>query len=69
MLQHRAEVIDCADICSSATVIGLDRAQRSELEDSVSGVNEEDVPGGIKVDTVLLFQVSKICTSSGNNAL
>ena len=57
MLEHRAEVIDCADICSSATVIGLDRAQRSELEDSVSGVNEEDVPGGIKVDTVLLSQV------------
>ena len=60
MLQHRAEVIDCADICSSATVIGLDRAQRSELEDSVSGFNEEDVPGGIKVDTVLLSQVHTV---------
>ena len=60
MLRHRAEIIDCADICSSARVIGLDRAQRSELEDAVSGVNEEYDAVGIKVDTVLLSQVHTV---------
>ena len=50
MLQHRAEVLDCADICNSATVLGLDKAQRSELEDAATGVDDEDVDVGIRVD-------------------
>ena len=60
MLQHRAEVLDCADICNSATVLGLDKAQRSELEDTASSLDEEDVDVGVRVDTVLLSQVHTV---------
>ena len=57
MLQHRAEVIDCADICNIGTVLSLDKAQRSAFDDAVTGVAEEEVGVGIKVDTVILSQV------------
>ena len=60
MLQHVAEVIDSADVCDSAAVLSLDRAQRSELEDSVSGVDESTVDKSIRVDTVLLSQVHTV---------
>ena len=60
MLKHIAEVIESADVCDSAAVLGLDRAQRSELEDSVSGVDEETVDKSIRVDTVLLSQVHTV---------
>ena len=57
LLQHRAEVIDCADICNIGTVLSLDKAQRSAFDDAVTGVAEEEVGVGIKVDTVILSQV------------
>ena len=60
MLRHRADVIDCADICNSATVLALDKAQRSELEDVASDLDEDDVDVGIRVDTVLLSQVHTV---------
>ena len=60
MLQQVAEVIESADVCDSAAVLGLDRAQRSELEDSVSGVDESTVDKSIRVDTVLLSQVNTV---------
>ena len=60
MLKHIAEVIESADVCDSAAVLGLDKAQRSELEDYVSGVDEETVGEGIRLDTVLSSQVHTV---------
>ena len=60
LLGHMTEVLEAGDVCSSATVLRLDNAQRSELEDLESGVDEKLDAGGIRMDTVLLSQVHNV---------
>ena len=60
MLREVALVVESADVCDSAAVLALDRAQRSELEDSVSGTDEKIVDGSVRMDTVLLSQVHTV---------
>lgn len=60
MLQHHAVIIiDCADICNSDTVLGLDKAQWLECKNDVSCFDKEDVDFGM-VDTVVLSQVHTV---------
>ena len=53
------EVLETGD-CNSATVLRLDNAPRSELEDLESGVDDKLGVGGIRMDTVLLSQVHTV---------
>ena len=60
LLGDVAEVYDAGDVCDSATVLRLANAQRSELEDIKSGVDEEHVGDDVRMDTVLISQVHTV---------
>ena len=60
LLEDTNELLDAGDVCNSATVLNLDNAQRSELEDLQSGVDDEVVADSIRMDTVLLSQVHTV---------
>ena len=60
LLVDVAEVYDAGDVCGSATVLQLAKAQRSELEDSKSGVDDEQVCDDVRMDTVLISQVHTV---------
>ena len=60
LLGDVAEVYDAGDVCGSATVLQLAKAQRSELEDSKSGVDDEQVCDDVRMDTVLISQVHTV---------
>ena len=60
LLGDVAEIYDAGDVCESGTVLRLANAQRSELEDLKSGVDDENVGGQVRVDTVLLSQVHTV---------
>ena len=60
LLGDVAEVYDAGDVCGSATVLQLAKAQRSELEDSNSGVDDEQVCDDVRMDTVLISQVHTV---------
>ena len=60
LLGDVAEVYDAGDVCGSATVLQLAKAQRSELEDFKSGVDDEHVGGDVRMDTVLISQVHTV---------
>ena len=60
LLGDVAEVYDAGDVCGSATVLQLAKAQRSELEDIKSEVDDEHDGGDVRMDTVLISQVHTV---------
>ena len=60
LLGDVAEVYDAGDVCGSETVLQLAKAQRSELEDSKSGVDDEQVCDDVRMDTVLISKVHTV---------
>ena len=60
LIQAAADILDAADVCSSGTVLGLDLAQRSELEDM--NVKGDALPqeNEVHLNTVLLSQVHTV---------
>ena len=60
LLKTAADILDAADVCSSGTVLGLDMAQRAELEDTNVSLDENLHENEVRLNTVLLSQVHTV---------
>ena len=60
LLKTAADILDAADVCSSGTVLGLDMAQRAELEDMNVSLDDTLPKNDVRLNTVLLSQVHTV---------
>ena len=60
LMQAAADILDAANVCSSGTVMGLDLAQRSELEDMNVKGDALSQENEVHLNTVLLSQVHTV---------
>ena len=60
LMKTAADILDGADVCNSGTVLGLDMAQRAELEDMNVSLDEAVPQNGVRLNTVLLSQVHTV---------
>ena len=59
-MKTAADILEGGDVCSSGTVLGLDMAQRAELEDMNVSLDEAPQENGVRLNTVLLSQVHTV---------
>ena len=60
LLKTAADILDAADVCSSGTVLGLDMAQRAELEDMNVSLDDNLQENEVRLNTVLLTQAHTV---------
>ena len=60
LLKTAADILYAADVCSSGTVLGLDMAQRAELEDMNVSLDDSLPKNDVRLNTVLLSQVHTV---------
>ena len=60
LLKTAADILDAADVCSSGTVLGLDLAQRAELEDMNVSLDDNPQRNDVRLNTVLLSQAHTV---------
>ena len=60
LLKTAADILDAADVCSSGTVLGLDMAQRAELEDMNVSLDDTLQKNEVRLNTVLLTQAHTV---------
>ena len=60
LLKTAADILDAADVCSSGTVLGLDMAQRAELEDMNVSLDDTLQKSEVRLNTVLLTQAHTV---------
>ena len=60
LLKTTEDILDAADVCSSGTVLGLDLAQRAELEDMNVSLDDTLQKNEVRLNTVLLTQAHTV---------
>ena len=60
LLKTAADILDAADVCNSGTVLGLDMAQRAELEDMNVSVDDTLQKSEVRLNTGLLTKAHTV---------
>ena len=60
LLKAASDILDAADVCTSGTVLNLDLAQRSELEDANVHSDEPSHENEVRLNSVLISQVHTV---------
>ena len=60
LLKTAEDILEAADVCTSGTVLGLDMAQRVELEDMNVSLDDTLPKDDVRLNTVLLSQVHTV---------
>ena len=60
LLKTAEDILEAADVCTSGTVLGLDMAQRVELEDMNVSLDDTLPKDYVWLNTVLLSQVHTV---------